>query len=56
MQQSARTGNAFLDNVCTYLSWLFYTQVLVVSSAAVVHYVAPQAIGLLKILNNNYFN
>ena len=47
MYQSERTGSPFLDGVCTYLSWLFYTQFFVVCSAVFVHYVAPQAIGWL---------
>lgn len=33
------------DYIYTYLSWLGYTELLVICSAMFVHYVAPQAIG-----------
>ncbi|KAL3088330.1 hypothetical protein niasHT_023890 [Heterodera trifolii] len=42
---SGESGNSFLDYVGTYLSWLCYTELLVVISAVFVHYVAPQAVG-----------
>ncbi|KAH7704783.1 CRE-CLH-3 protein [Aphelenchoides avenae] len=45
MNQSGQTGNSYLDYFCTYLSWIGYTQLLVICSATFVHYVAPQAIG-----------
>uniref|UniRef100_A0A7E4WAY4 Chloride channel protein n=1 Tax=Panagrellus redivivus TaxID=6233 RepID=A0A7E4WAY4_PANRE len=45
MTVSGRTGSTFFDYVCTYLSWVGYTELLVICSAMFVHYVAPQAIG-----------
>ncbi|KAI3415891.1 Chloride channel protein 2 [Globodera pallida] len=45
MSVSGETGNSFMDYICTYLSWLCYTELLVISSAIFVHYVAPQAVG-----------
>ena len=46
MTISGNTGNTYFDYLCTYLSWLGYTELLVICSAIFVHYVAPQAIGL----------
>jgi hypothetical protein len=46
MSASGSTGNPFLDYLCTYLSWLGYTELLVISSAIFVHYTAPQAVGM----------
>ncbi|KAI6205882.1 Chloride channel protein 2 [Aphelenchoides besseyi] len=45
MQKSGKMENEFLNYLCTYLSWVGYTEVLVLCSATFVHYVAPQAIG-----------
>nr|CAD2189352.1 unnamed protein product [Meloidogyne enterolobii] len=45
MTISGNTGNNYFDYFCTYLSWLGYTELLVICSAIFVHYVAPQAIG-----------
>uniref|UniRef100_A0A915LKM8 Chloride channel protein n=1 Tax=Meloidogyne javanica TaxID=6303 RepID=A0A915LKM8_MELJA len=45
MTISGNTGNIYFDYFCTYLSWLGYTELLVICSAIFVHYVAPQAIG-----------
>uniref|UniRef100_A0A914DT85 Uncharacterized protein n=1 Tax=Acrobeloides nanus TaxID=290746 RepID=A0A914DT85_9BILA len=45
MSLSGQTGNVVGDYVCTYLSWLGYTTILVICSATFVHYIAPQAIG-----------
>ncbi|KAI6243720.1 Chloride channel protein 2 [Aphelenchoides fujianensis] len=43
--RAGRWKNEFLNYLCTYLSWVGYTEVLVLCSATFVHYVAPQAIG-----------
>ncbi|KAI6191212.1 Chloride channel protein 2 [Aphelenchoides bicaudatus] len=45
MQKSGEFDNEWLAYLCTYLSWVGYTELLVLSSATFVHYVAPQAIG-----------
>lgn len=45
MQKSGEFDSEWLAYLCTYLSWVGYTELLVLSSATFVHYVAPQAIG-----------
>lgn len=45
MQKSGEFDSDWLAYLCTYLSWVGYTELLVLSSATFVHYVAPQAIG-----------
>jgi chloride channel 2 len=45
MQKSGEMDSELLAYICTYLSWVGYTELLVLSSATFVHYVAPQAIG-----------
>jgi hypothetical protein len=45
MQKGGELENEWLAYLCTYLSWVGYTELLVLSSATFVHYVAPQAIG-----------
>uniref|UniRef100_A0A915DCL2 Chloride channel protein n=1 Tax=Ditylenchus dipsaci TaxID=166011 RepID=A0A915DCL2_9BILA len=51
MSKSGQTGSTYLDYICTYLSWLGYTELLVVCSAMIVHYLAPQAIVQLVFWN-----
>uniref|UniRef100_A0A914Y9N8 Chloride channel protein n=1 Tax=Panagrolaimus superbus TaxID=310955 RepID=A0A914Y9N8_9BILA len=45
MTLAGRSGSSGYDYLFTYLSWLGYTELLVICSAMFVHYVAPQAIG-----------
>jgi hypothetical protein len=45
MQKSGEFDSDWLAYLCTYLSWVGYTELLVLSSATFVHYMAPQAIG-----------
>jgi hypothetical protein len=45
MKHSGGIDEKWLSYLLTYLSWVGYTELLVLSSATFVHYVAPQAIG-----------
>ena len=51
MRISGDIDNIFLSYGATYLSWVGYTEVLLLCSATFVHYVAPQAIGSGKTMN-----